>query len=422
MQKNLSEKAYKEASQYIPGGVNSPVRALKGVGATPLFIHNAKGATITDIDNNTYIDFCLSWGVFIHGHAHPAVNEAAINAIHNGSSYGIPTLQETTLAKLVVDSVPSVEKVRFVNSGTEAVMSAIRLARAYTGKNIIIKFDGCYHGHADHLLVNAGSGVAGLNSSSSKGVPSDFTNYTISLPFNNFEAVSDVYSKYRNDIAAIILEPVPANMGVVLPAKGFLQQLRDITLKNNSLLIFDEVITGLRFSTGGAQKHYEITPDLTTLGKIVGGGFPAAAFGGKAAIMEMLAPQGEVYQAGTLSGNPVAMSAGIATIALLQQEHFYNDLHLKSDRFITTLKEIIKGKDIQLNHAGSMFTLFFTSEEINNFEDAKKADTNRFGKFYRKMLDQQIYFSPSPFEANFISAAHSEQQLEQTLMAIKNAI
>lgn len=422
MQKNLSEKAYKEASQYIPGGVNSPVRALKSVGATPLFIQKAKGATITDINNNTYIDFCLSWGVFIHGHAHPAVNDAAINAVHNGSSYGIPTLHETTLAKMVVEAVPSIEKVRFVNSGTEAVMSAIRLARAYTGKNIIIKFDGCYHGHADHLLVNAGSGVAGLNSSSSKGVPSDFTNYTISLPFNNFQAVSDVFSKYRNDIAAIILEPVPANMGVVLPTKDFLQQLRDITLKNKSLLIFDEVISGFRLSSGGAQKLYEITPDLSTLGKIVGGGFPAAAFGGKAAIMDRLSPLGDVYQAGTLSGNPVAMSAGIATIKLLQQEHFYEDLHQKSERFIKALKEIIKGKDIQLNHAGSMFTLFFTSEKVNNFEDARKANANRFAQFYRKMLDQQIYFSPSPFEANFISAAHSEQQLEQTLMAIKKAI
>lgn len=422
MQKNLSEKAYKEASQYIPGGVNSPVRALKSVGATPLFIQKAKGATITDINNNTYIDFCLSWGVFIHGHAHPTVNDAAINAVHNGSSYGIPTLHETTLAKLVVEAVPSIEKVRFVNSGTEAVMSAIRLARAYTGKNIIIKFDGCYHGHADHLLVNAGSGVAGLSGSSSKGVPSDFTNYTISLPFNNFQAVTDIFSRYRDDIAAIILEPVPANMGVVIPDKHFLQQLRDITLKNKSLLIFDEVITGFRFSSGGAQEHYEITPDLSMLGKIVGGGFPAAAFGGKAAIMDQLSPLGDVYQAGTLSGNPVAMSAGIATIKLLQQKHFYEDLHQKSEKFIKALKEIIKEKDIQLNHAGSMFTLFFTSEKVNNFEDARKADANRFGKFYRKMLEHQIYFSPSPFEANFISAAHTEQQMEQTLKAIKNAI
>jgi len=422
MQKNLSEKAYNEASRYIPGGVNSPVRALKSVGAAPIFIQKAKGAKLTDIDGNHYIDYCLSWGVFIHGHAHPAVNKAAVNAIRYGSSYGIPTLQETTLAKLVVDAVPSVEKVRFVNSGTEAVMSAIRLARAYTGRNIIVKFDGCYHGHADHLLVAAGSGVAGLNNSSSKGVPSDFTKYTISIPFNDIQAVNDVFSKHGDEIAAIILEPVPANMGVVLPAKAFLQELRVITLQYNVLLIFDEVITGFRLSTGGAQEHYGIKPDLTMLGKIVGGGFPAAAFGGKAAIMDMLAPLGEVYQAGTLSGNPVAMSAGIETLKLLQEENFYNDLQTKSDQFISALKDIIKGKDIQLNHSGSMFTLFFSAKAINNFEDAKQSDAERFGLFYRKMLEQHIYFSPSQFEANFISAAHSEKQLEQTLRAVKKAI
>jgi glutamate-1-semialdehyde 2,1-aminomutase len=422
MQKNLSEKAYKEASRYIPGGVNSPVRALKSVGAAPIFIQKAKGTQLTDIDGNYYIDFCLSWGVFIHGHAHPVVNKAAVNAIRYGSSYGIPTLQETTLAKLVVDAVPSVEKVRFVNSGTEAVMSAIRLARAYTGKNIIVKFDGCYHGHADHLLVAAGSGVSGLNSSSSKGVPSDFTKYTISIPFNDMQAVYDVFSKHGDAIAAIILEPVPANMGVVLPAKAFLQKLREITLQNNSLLIFDEVITGFRLSTGGAQEQYGIKPDLTMLGKIVGGGFPAAAFGGKATIMDLLAPLGAVYQAGTLSGNPVAMSAGIETLKLLQEENFYTDLQTKSNQFISALKEIIKGKDIQLNHFGSIFTLFFTSNVVNNFEDAKQADAERFGRFYRKMLEQHVYFSPSPFEANFISAAHSEKQLHQTLKVIKKAI
>jgi glutamate-1-semialdehyde 2,1-aminomutase len=360
--------------------------------------------------------------VFIHGHAHPAVNKAAVNAIRYGSSYGIPTLQETALAKLVVDAVPSVEKVRFVSSGTEAVMSAIRLARAYTGKNIIVKFDGCYHGHADHLLVAAGSGVAGLNSSSSIGVPSDFTKYTISIPFNDIQAVNAVFSKHGDDIAAIILEPVPANMGVVLPAKAFLQELKEITLHYNALLIFDEVITGFRLSTGGAQEHYGIEPDLTTLGKIVGGGFPAAAFGGKAPIMDMLAPLGEVYQAGTLSGNPVAMSAGIETLKLLQEENFYTDLQTKSDQFISALKDIIKEKDIQLNHSGSMFTLFFSAKAINNFEDAKQADAERFRLFYRKMLEQHVYFSPSPFEANFISAAHSERQIEQTLRAVKKAI
>lgn len=422
MQKNLSEKAYHEASSYIPGGVNSPVRALKSVGATPIFIQKAKGAKLTDIDGNHYIDFCLSWGVFIHGHAHPAVNKAAVNAIRNGSSYGIPTLQETTLAKMVVNAVPSIEKVRFVNSGTEAVMSAIRLARAYTGRNIIVKFDGCYHGHADHLLVAAGSGVAGLHSSSSKGVPADFTNYTISIPFNDIQAVNNVFSKHGDEIAAVIVEPVPANMGVVLPKAGFLNSLRQITAQHKSLLIFDEVITGFRLSAGGAQEQYGIKPDLTTIGKIVGGGFPAAAFGGKAAIMDMLAPLGAVYQAGTLSGNPVAMSAGIETLKLLQEANFYTNLQTKSDQFIDALKDIIKGKDIQLNHTGSMFTLFFADTAIKNFEDAKNADAERFGKFYRKMLEQQVYFSPSPFEANFISAAHSERQLQQTLKAVTKAI
>ena len=422
MQRNLSEKAYNEASQYIPGGVNSPVRALKSVGAAPLFIHKAKGAKFTDIDGNSFIDFCMSWGVFIHGHAHPAINKAAVDAIRHGSSYGIPTLHETSLARLVVDAVPSIEKVRFVNSGTEAVMSAIRLARAYTGRNIILKFDGCYHGHADHLLVSAGSGVAELSSSSSKGVPSDFTRFTISVPFNDIACVQQVFSAHASDIAAVIVEPVPANMGVVLPEAGYLEALRDITTKSGSLLIFDEVISGFRLSAGGAQQHYGIRPDLTTIGKIVGGGFPAAAFGGRADIMEQLAPLGQVYQAGTLSGNPVAMSAGIQTLMLLGDVDFYSRLQSKSDAFIDELKELIKGKEIQLNHIGSMFTLFFSSKPIRNFEDARNADAKKFGTFYRKLLEQGIYFSPSPFEANFISTAHTERQLEQTLKAVKAAI
>lgn len=421
MQKNLSEKAYKEAAAFIPGGVNSPVRALKSVGATPIFVKNAKGATFTDIDGNDYIDFCLSWGVFIHGHAHPAVNQAAVDTIQHGTSYGIPSLQETTLAKLVVGAVPSIEKVRFVNSGTEAVMSAIRLARAFTGRDIIVKFDGCYHGHADHLLVAAGSGVAGLSASSSKGVPADFTRHTISLPFNDLAGVKDLFATHGDKIAAVITEPVPANMGVVLPHEDFLPGLREITRQHGALLIFDEVITGFRLSKGGAQELYGIQPDLTTLGKIVGGGFPAAAFGGRADIMDMLAPLGGVYQAGTLSGNPVAMSAGIRTLQLLESADFYPDLQAKTDWFINELKQIIKGKDIQLNHIGSMFTLFFSRDKINNFKDAAKADTSRFGQFYRNMLEQHIYLSPSPFEANFISVAHTKEQLERTLEAVEIA-
>ncbi|MFA6335846.1 MAG: glutamate-1-semialdehyde 2,1-aminomutase [Bacteroidales bacterium] len=422
MQRILSEKAYNEALKYIPGGVNSPVRALKSVGTSPLFIRNADGTTLTDIDGNKFTDFCLSWGVFILGHNHKIVNQAIIKAVKNGSSYGIPSLQETALAKLVTETVPSIEKVRFVNSGTEAVMSAIRVARGFTKKNLIIKFDGCYHGHADHLLVAAGSGVAKLSASSSDGVPAEFTKYTLSLPYNDIGSVKTVFEKLDEYIAAVIIEPVAANMGVIVPKQGFLQELRNITKKYGSLLIFDEVITGYRLSLGGAQKLFGITPDLSTFGKIIGGGFPAAAFGGRADIMDVLAPDGPVYQAGTLSGNPVAMSAGIQTLQLLQKPDFYTNLESKSNQFIDELKYIIKGKDIVLNNIGSMFTLFFSNSEIKNFEDVKKCDTERFNKFYRKLLNKNIYFSPSQFETNFISAAHTEKQLENTLKAINNAL
>lgn len=422
MQKNLSEKAYNEASRYIPGGVNSPVRALKSVGATPIFVKKAKGAIITDLDRKQYIDYCLSWGVFIHGHKHPAINKVAKKAIGRGSSYGIPTTAETDLARLVSEAVPSIEKVRFVSSGTEAVMSAIRLARAYTKRTIVVKFDGCYHGHADHLLVAAGSGVASLQQSSSEGVPADFTKHTISLPFNNIERIKALFAEKGEQIAAIITEPVPANMGVVLPHDNFLQQLREITKRYGSLLIFDEVITGFRLSLGGAQQCFNLKPDLTTLGKIVGGGFPAAAFGGRAEIMDLLAPNGLVYQAGTLSGNPVAMAAGSQAIGLLHSEGFYDSLHQTSQWFFHQIKEIIKDKPIVLNHFGSMFTLFFSEKKVSNFEDVKQSDTARFASFYRSMLKQGIYLSPSPFEASFLSAAHTDKQLESTLKKIKKAI
>lgn len=422
MQRNLSEKAYQEAEKYIPGGVNSPVRALKGVGAAPLFVWKADGTNIIDIDGNKFTDFCLSWGVFVLGHNHPKVNAAVKHAIDQGTSYGIPTLQETQLAKLVVEAVPSIEKVRFVSSGTEAVMSAIRVARGFTGKKYIVKFDGCYHGHADHLLVAAGSGVAGLNASSSSGIPEEFTQFTLSLPYNDIAAVRSVFEEHANDIAAIIIEPVAANMGVILPENNFLQELRNITLEHNSLLIFDEVITGFRLGIGGAQKHFGITPDLTTLGKIVGGGFPAAAFGGRADIMSILAPDGPVYQAGTLSGNPVAMTAGIQTLQLLHEPHFYEELNQKSESFIAKLKTIIAGKNIQLNHIGSMFTLFFSDKPIQNFEDVKNSNLEKFASFYRALLDNNIYFSPSAFEANFISAAHSEEELERVLSVIKTIL
>jgi glutamate-1-semialdehyde 2,1-aminomutase len=422
MQRILSEKAYKEAVKYIPGGVNSPVRALKSVGEAPLFVSKANGVTLTDVDGNSFTDFCLSWGVFILGHNHPQVNRAVKAAVDLGTSYGNPTLQETQLATLLVESVPSLEKVRFVSSGTEAVMSAIRVARGFTKRNIIIKFDGNYHGHADHLLVAAGSGVATLNGSSSSGIPDDFTKYTLSLPYNDIETVKEVFEQQGNDIAAVILEPVAANMGVILPDENFLTGLREITKEYGSLLIFDEVITGFRLALGGAQERFLITPDLSTFGKIIGGGFPAAAFGGRAEIMDILAPEGSVYQAGTLSGNPVAMASGIQTLQLLRQPDFYTNLEAKSNIFISELKDIIKDKSIVLNHVGSMFTLFFSDYEIRNFEDVKRSDTDRFAKFFRALLAENIYFSPSAFETSFISEAHTEKQLEQTLGTIKKVL
>lgn len=422
MQRTLSEKAYKEAIKYIPGGVNSPVRALKSVGAAPLFVSKANGVTLTDVDGNEFTDFCLSWGVFILGHNHKKVNETVKRAVDLGTSYGIPTLQETQLAKLLVESVPSLEKVRFVSSGTEAVMSAIRVARGFTQRNIIVKFDGCYHGHADHLLVSAGSGVAQLNGSSSSGIPHDFTKHTLSLPYNDLESVKAVFEQNGNDFAAVIIEPVAANMGVILPDPNFLAELRTITKKYGALLIFDEVITGFRLALGGAQQRFGITPDLSTFGKIIGGGFPVAAFGGRADIMDILAPDGPVYQAGTLSGNPIAMASGIQTLKLLQQPGFYNNLETKSSLFIDELKEIIKGKAIVLNHVGSMFTLFFSDREIRNFEDVKNSDTARFAQFFRALLNENIYFSPSAYETSFISAAHTEQQLEKTLLTIKKVL
>ncbi|MCD7971117.1 MAG: glutamate-1-semialdehyde 2,1-aminomutase [Candidatus Azobacteroides sp.] len=418
MKRNNSENAYKEAVKYIPGGVNSPVRALRSVGETPLFIRKAAGTRITDVDGNHFTDFCLSWGVFILGHGHPAVKKAATKAIARGTSYGIPSLQETELAMRINKQIPSMEKIRFVNSGTEAVMSAIRLARGYTGRNLIIKFDGCYHGHADHLLVSAGSGVASLNSSSSTGVPDSFVAHTISVPFNDKNAVQKVFREKGKDIAAVIVEPVPANMGVVLPKEGFPEYLREITAQYNSLLIFDEVITGFRLAAGGAQEAFGIKPDISTIGKIVGGGFPAAAFGGREDIMSYLAPDGPVYQAGTLSGNPVAMSAGSVTLELLSGDGFYEELNAKADTFITKLKNSLYNKEIQVNHTGSMFTLFFTPEEVHSFEDAKKADQERFARFFRYMLANRFYISPSQFEANFISSAHSEKELNRFIKVV----
>ncbi len=407
--------AFAEAQKYIPGGVNSPVRALRAVGETPLFIERAAGTILTDIDGNQYTDFCLSWGVFILGHAHPHVIHRVQEAITRGTSYGIPTTIETELAKKVNQFIPSMERVRFVNSGTEAVMSAIRLARGYTGRDLIVKFTGCYHGHVDHLLVNAGSGIATMKRSSSAGVPESFVIHTACLPFNDRKAVENLFSTRGDEIAAVIVEPVPANMGVVPAQDGFLQLLREQTAAHGALLIFDEVITGFRLTTGGAQQLFGITPDLTTLGKIVGGGFPAAAFGGRADIMRMLAPEGSVYQAGTLSGNPVAMTAGIATLDILSEEHFYDKLNRKAQWFTGELRNVLTPKGITLNAVGNMFTPFFAEGSIENFTDACRSDTERFGRFFRHMLEHGIYMSPSQFETNFISTAHSEDTLDHVL-------
>lgn len=415
LNRSKSIQAFSEAVKYIPGGVNSPVRALKAVDTEPLFIERAKGVTITDIDGNNYTDFCLSWGVFILGHAHPDVLSSVAQAIQRGTSYGIPTVVETELAKLVNRFIPSMERVRFVNSGTEAVMSAIRLARGFTNRDLVVKFEGCYHGHVDHMLVAAGSGVATLGRSSSAGVPSSFVAHTAVLPFNDNDALDRLFAKRGNEIAAVIVEPAPANMGVVPQRNGFLKHLREVTASHGSLLIFDEVITGFRLTPGGAQQLYGIKPDLTTVGKIVGGGFPAAAFGGRADIMALLAPEGPVYQAGTLSGNPVAMTAGIATLNILSKTGFYDNLNSQAGEFISQLQQLLAPKGITVQSVANMFTPFFTEKEVTDFSDVKQCDTRRFAKFFKHMLTGGIYISPSQFEADFISTAHTPSVLEQVL-------
>lgn len=415
---NNSEKEYAKAKYYIPGGVNSPVRSFKGINSEPFFVKKGSGARITDVDGNEYLDFCMSWGVHILGHAPSYVLDKVEEALWDGTSYGMPTPLETLLAESISGAMPSVEQVRLVNSGTEAVMSAIRLARAFTHKNKIIKFEGCYHGHADHLLVSGGSGLASLGIPSSAGVPSDFIRHTISIPFNDQNAVAETFEKYRDDIAAIIIEPVPANMGVILPEKGFLSFLREITIKYGSLLIFDEVITGFRPKISGAQGYYQVNPDLTTLGKIIGGGFPVGAYGGRKDIMSLVAPEGNVYQAGTLAGNPIAVTAGLATLKRLRSPLFYETLNHKSRDFVHYLEEITKNKGIVIHSFQSMFTIFFSEHEIQNYEDVKKTDLPRFEKFFKKMLSEGIFLSPSQFETNFISSMHTPADLSRVLEVI----
>ena len=419
MNKEKSKALFKRAQELIPGGVNSPVRACRSVGADPLFIRRAEGCRLFDADGNPYIDYIGSWGPMILGHRHPAVIAAISSVLEQGTSYGAPTELEVELAGMVVDAVASVDMVRMVNSGTEATMSAIRLARGYTGRDKIVKFDGCYHGHADALLVEAGSGVATLQIPGSPGVPASFIEHTLSLPYNDIDTVRKVMAEQGDRIACIIVEPVAGNMGMVLPDDQFLETLRETTEKCGALLIFDEVMTGFRVAFGGAQALFGITPDLSCFGKIIGGGLPVGAYGGRREIMEYIAPQGPVYQAGTLSGNPLAMAAGIATLNQLKKEGFYERLDDRADMLINGLRSIAEKARIPVscNRAGAMLGLFFTDQPVKNFADAKTSDLQRFSLYYQGMLENGIYLAPSQFEAFFLSAAHDDQAIEQTLSA-----
>ena len=417
MNTSISARMFQQARKVIPGGVNSPVRACRSVGCDPVFIERAQGSSVYDVDGNEYIDFVCSWGPMILGHAHPEILAAIGEAMQHGTSFGAPTPKEIELASMVVDALPSVEKVRFVSSGTEATMSAVRLARGYTGKKVIVKFDGCYHGHADSFLVKAGSGVITLGIPGSPGVPDEIVKNTVSIPYNNEEILEKTLRDASLDIACVSVEPVAGNMGCVAPAPGFLQKLRALTAELGILLIFDEVITGFRLAYGGAQEYFGIMPDLTCLGKIIGGGLPVGAYGGRADIMDQVAPDGPVYQAGTLSGNPLAMAAGIATLKLLKTEGFYKQLNDKAARFADRLREISDQTNIpvQLNRVGSLMTGFFTTEKVVDFESAMTADAARYGQHYRQMLSRGIYLAPSQFEVAFISAAQTQKQLEIAL-------
>lgn len=413
----ISEKLFQKAKKRIPGGVNSPVRAGQAVGIDPPFISKANGCVIWDVDGNEYVDYVCSWGPMILGHAHPEIVNALEERVKLGTSYGAPTELEVEMADIIVEMVPSIEMVRMVNSGTEATMSAIRLARGYTGREKIIKFDGCYHGHADSLLVSAGSGLATLGIPGSPGVPQDLARHTISLPFNSLESVSQAFNKFGPEIAAVIVEPIPGNMGVINPDQAFLKGLRELTNEYGALLIFDEVISGFRVAPGGAQELYDIMPDLTCLGKIIGGGLPVGAYGGKKEIMTRMAPQGDVYQAGTLSGNPLAMAAGLATLKILKEKSPYDELDKLGDMLFSGLKRVAEaaGVNVVSNRVGSMGSLFFTGEPVTDFKTAKASDENLFKRYFRSMLDQGIYLAPSPFEASFLSTAHSEETVRKTI-------
>src|SRR4051794_18131243 len=412
-----SQQLFAEALKYIPGGVNSPVRAFRAVGGNPFFVNRAKGAHVWDVDGNDYVDYVGTWGPAILGHAQPKIIKAVQEAAEFGTSFGIPNPFEVRMAKLICSLVPSVEKVRMCNSGTEATMSAIRLARGATKRDKIIKFDGCYHGHADSLLVKAGSGALTFGNPDSAGVPAAFTQHTIVLPFNDTDSVKAAFDQNHGQIAGIIVEPVPGNAGLYLPKPGYLEFLREITKANGALLIFDEVMTGFRLAKGGAQERFKITPDLSCFGKVIGGGLPVGAFGGRADIMDCLAPLGPVYQAGTLSGNPIAMAAGIAALQELQMGGAYCQLEELAEQLEAGMRDAAKsaGVPVQFNACGSMFCGYFTSEPVHNLADAMKSDRERFKKYFHGMLNEGVYLAPSQFEAGFISTAHTPADIDQTV-------
>ncbi len=416
-----SDQIFSAAQKLMPGGVSSPVRAFKSVGGQPIVFDRVKDAYVWDVDGNKYIDYVGSWGPAICGHAHPDVIEALHSALDKGTSFGAPCYLENVLAEMVIAAVPSVEMVRFVNSGTEACMAVLRLMRAFTGRDKLIKFEGCYHGHADMFLVKAGSGVATLGLPDSPGVPKSTTANTLTAPYNDLEAVKNLFAENKDEIAGVILEPVVGNAGFITPDAGFLEGLRLLTQENGALLVFDEVMTGFRIAYGGAQERFNVTPDLTTMGKVIGGGLPVGAYGGRADIMSMVAPAGPMYQAGTLSGNPLAMTAGIKTLEILQKPGSYEYLDRITKKLIDGLLAIAKetGHDICGGHISAMFGFFFTTGPVHNYEDAKKADTAKFARFHRGMLEQGVYLAPSQFEAGFTSLAHTDGDIDRTLEAAR---
>jgi len=417
MKTDRSAYLFNQAQQLIPGGVNSPVRACRSVGCDPLFVERARGCSIIDVDGNEFIDFVGSWGPMILGHAHPEVVAAIQQAATHGTSFGAPCGLEVELAARICAAVPSLEKVRFVNSGTEATMSAIRLARGYTGRKVVVKFDGCYHGHADSFLVKAGSGVITLGIPGSPGVPEEIVKNTLSIPYNNVDALERTLRDPKIDIACVIVEPVAGNMGVVVPEQAFLQRLRELTAELGIVLIFDEVITGFRLALGGAQERFGILPDLTCLGKIIGGGLPVGAYGGKRELMDMIAPSGPIYQAGTLSGNPLAMAAGLAMLDVVQRPGFYEALEATSNWFGEEMERLAAAAPVPIvvNRIGSLMTCFFTAGPVIDFDSALQADTSRYGQFFRHMLAGGIWLAPSQFEAAFVSAAHGREHLQKAL-------